>query len=122
MDHKPNVIVDHPTSDCIKHLVPVRDALYVIGGKWKLQIIISLRAGNKRFNQLLRTVEGISAKVLSNELKELELNKFVKKSLYSEDPVVVEYEITEYSDTLKDVLIALGTWGRMHRQTIVKDR
>ncbi len=108
----------HPTGDCIKNLEPVRDALYVIGGKWKLQIIIALRAGNKRFNELLRTLDGISSRVLSNELKELELNKFVKKVILSEDPVVVEYEITEYSDTLRDILIALGTWGRMHKGTV----
>ncbi|WP_370578961.1 winged helix-turn-helix transcriptional regulator [Mucilaginibacter sp. X5P1] len=60
--------------------------------------------------------------MLSNELKDLELNKFVKRSLISENPDIYEYEITEYGDTLKEVLMALGAWGRMHRDTLINDK
>lgn len=99
-------------------LKAVGDALYVIGGKWKLRIIIALAEGNRRFNELQRTITGISARVLSNELKELEMNGFVERKVYDETPVVVEYELTDYSDTLDDVLRSLITWGKMHREKI----
>src|ERR1035438_3144258 len=88
----------HSSQECTKSLAAVGDALYVIGGKWKLRIIIALQEGNKRFNELQRTVEGISARVLSNELKELEMNGFVKRKVYTTSPVVIEYELTDRSE------------------------
>lgn len=103
---------------CEAHLSAVGDALYVLGGKWKLRIIIALSEGGKRFNELQRTVEGISARVLSNELKELEMNGFIKRNIYDSTPVAVEYERTPYSDTLHEVVTALSKWGAMHRQNI----
>jgi DNA-binding HxlR family transcriptional regulator len=110
-----------PTAQqCTASLDAVADALYAIGGKWKLRIIIALLDDNKRFNELQRVVEGISAKVLSNQLKELELNGFVKRTVFTEIPVVVEYELTEYSETLQDVMHSLSEWGVMHRKRIKK--
>lgn len=86
-----------------------------------MRIIIALSEGNKRFNDLQRRVEGISARVLSNELKDLELNGFVKRTVDTKaKPVVVEYEVTEYTDTLEEVLTALHNWGYQHRQTIMQ--
>ena len=105
--------------ECQAALNAVGDALYVIGGKWKLQIIVALvEGGSKRFNELQRSVKGISARVLSNELKQLELNGFVKRNVYTKTPVVVEYELTGYSDTLTGVIRALHDWGAMHRAKI----
>ncbi len=108
-------------TDCIASLGAVADALYAIGGKWKLRIIIALSGGNKRFNDLQRTVAGISARVLSNELKEMELNGFIKRNVVTTTPVVIEYELTDYSDTLQDVLHALREWGFMHRKKIMQN-
>ncbi len=110
------------SNECKSSLNAVGDALYVIGGKWKLRIIIALGEGNIRFNELQRAVEGISARVLSNELKELELNGFVKRTVYTRTPVVVEYELTPYSATLKDVLHSLSGWGTQHRNKIRMER
>lgn len=109
-----------PTAkECKTALGAVGDALYVIGGKWKLPIIVALREdGGQRFNELQRAVKGISARVLSNELKQLEMNGFVKRNVYTQSPVVVEYELTDYSDTLGEVLTALHHWGSMHRDKI----
>src|SRR5438067_1589391 len=107
-------------SECKASLNSIADALYVIGGKWKLRIIVALTNGNKRFNELQRLVEDISAKVLSTELKELELNGFVRRNVFTGIPVVVEYELTEYAETLNDVLHALSSWGAMHRETVRK--
>jgi DNA-binding HxlR family transcriptional regulator len=116
-----NKKAEKPTAQqCTASLGAVGDALYAIGGKWKLRIIIALSEGNKRFNELQRTVEGISAKVLSTELKELEMNGFIKRTVFTGTPVVVEYELTEYSNTLQDVMQSLSAWGAMHRETIKK--
>ena len=106
-------------SECSASLHAMEDALYVIGGKWKLKVIIALReSGVKRFNELQRSIPGISAKVLSNELKELEMNGFLKRTVYDQTPVVVEYELTEYSASLSSVLRELVEWGKMHRAKI----
>jgi len=105
---------------CKARLSSIADALYVIGGKWKLRIIVALKEGNSRFNELQRTIEGISAKVLSAELKDLELNGFITRNVFTGTPVVVEYELTDYCETLNDVLNSLSTWGAMHRETVKK--
>jgi DNA-binding HxlR family transcriptional regulator len=110
------------TEECTGRLNAVGDALYVIGGKWKLRIIIALAEGHKRFNELQRTIDGISAKVLSNELKELELNGFVKRTVHTGTPVMVEYEPTGYTETLHDVLKSLAEWGAMHREKLRRER
>lgn len=108
---------------CSESLSSVEDAIYVIGGKWKLKIIIALQEqGSVRFNELQRIVSGISARVLSNELKDLEINGFVKRIVHSEQtPVVVEYISTDYSKTLKPVIMALSEWGRTHKNNIIQD-
>ncbi|WP_379965756.1 winged helix-turn-helix transcriptional regulator [Epilithonimonas sp. UC225_85] len=122
---KNNIELEEPITkvNCQNHLSSVEDALYVMGGKWKLKIIIALQEhGSIRFNELQRIVTGISARVLSNELKDLELNGFVKRIVHSEQtPVVVEYISTDYSKTLKPVIMALSEWGRTHKNNIIKD-
>ena len=103
---------------CNRSLAAVRDSLYVIGGKWKLPIIIALLEGPQRFRELQRSLEGITPKVLSKELKDLELNAFIVRTVYDTTPVTVEYRLTEYSRTLKPVLNALRIWGEKHREHI----
>lgn len=108
-----------PTREtCTASLSAMGDALYAIGGKWKLKIIIALLNGKLRFNELQRQVTGISAKVLSNELKEMEMNGFICKVPVEDAKHVAEYELCEYSHTLGDVLNALTAWGKMHRAKI----
>lgn len=111
------------TGRCSENLSSVEDALYVIGGKWKLKIIIVLQEHcSIRFNELQRTITGISARVLSNELKDLELNGFVKRIVHAEQtPVIVEYVSTDYSRTLKNTITALSEWGRTHKRNIRED-
>lgn len=104
---------------CTRHINGVEDALYVLGGKWKLRIIIALHGGHCRFNELQRTIKGISARVLSNELKQLELNGLVKRVVHADQiPVVVEYLATDYARTLGDVVSSLADWGLKHRKKI----
>lgn len=119
------IVLEEPITaqKCSENLSSVEDAIYVIGGKWKLKIIIVLQeSGNIRFNELQRNIQGISARVLSNELKDLELNGFVKRVVHAEQtPVVVEYISTDYSRTLKPVIIALSQWGKTHKRKIKED-
>ncbi|ACU60594.1 winged helix-turn-helix transcriptional regulator [Chitinophaga pinensis] len=111
-----------PLSDqqCEEMINAVGDALYVIGGKWKLRIIIALSNGRKRFNELQKALNGISARVLSNDLKDLELNGFVRRIERSESStLLVEYELLEYSHTLLNVISSLNEWGTMHKKKIM---
>jgi DNA-binding HxlR family transcriptional regulator len=105
-------------SDCKTQLASIGDALYAIGGKWKLRIIIALMHGKSRFNELQRTIDGISSKMLAAELKALESNGFVKRRVYTGTPIVVEYELTDYAITVQPVLNALAEWGAMHKRKI----
>lgn len=104
---------------CNGMIRPVRDALDVINGKWKLPIIVALTFGNRRFTQIAREVEGITDRMLSKELKDMEINGLVKRIIHDSYPVVVEYALTPYSDSLQPVIEALRDWGVKHRQFVV---
>lgn len=104
--------------ECAKSLTSVLDALYVLGGKWKLPLILTLVHGPKRFNEIQAELRGISPKVLAKELKDLELNEFIKRTVYPTTPVTIIYESTDHSKTLKNVLRELGEWGEQHREKI----
>jgi DNA-binding HxlR family transcriptional regulator len=110
----------HNSVQCTRSLAAVQDALYVLNGKWKLPIIIALNEGPLRFRELQRTVSGITARVLSKELKDLEMNEFVVRKVYATTPVVIEYEVTHYSHSLEPIIEALRHWGMQHRQRIQK--
>lgn len=107
-------------SQCRKAILPVRDALDILNGKWKLPIIISLRFGKKRFGQLAKLIPGITDKMLSKELRELEMNELVKRTVYDSVPVVIEYSITPYCKTLEKVIEELQAWGTIHRKRMMK--
>lgn len=107
---------------CTKSLLPIRDALDVINGKWKLHIIGSLLQGNKRFKDFQKDIEGITPKMLSQELKSLEMNDLVSRTVYDSSPVVVEYSLTEYGKTLKKLMGELNLWGTEHRKRIMGNK
>jgi len=105
---------------CTKMLLPVKDALDILSGKWKLPIIIALSFGNRRFSQLAKQIHGITDKMLSKELRELEMNQLVKRTVYDTVPVVVEYSMTTYGKTLEKLIEELQAWGLLHRKRILK--
>jgi len=94
------------------------DALYVLNGKWKFPLLFALRESSFRFNEILKDVEGISPKVLARELRELEVNGLVQRHESQATPGVVIYGATEYSETLKTILLDLCQWGSTHREKI----
>jgi len=106
-------------AECTKAILPVRDALDILSGKWKLPIIISLMFGNKRFSQMAKEIPGITDKMLSKELRDLEMNQLVKRTVYDSVPVVVEYSMTSYGKSLEKLIGELRNWGIQHRKKII---
>lgn len=103
-----------------KNIMAVHDAMDVLNGKWKISILSSICYYNKRrFSDILNDMEGISNKMLSKELKELEMNKLVKRTVLDTQPVTVQYQLTEYGMTLKEIINTLADWGKEHRKMIV---
>ena len=106
---------------CPTQMLAVRDALDILGGKWKISIIGALALGGKhRFKELEREVSGITPKMLSKELQDLEINELVSRTVLDTKPVTVEYELTEYGNSLKNVIKTLAEWGTLHRLRIIK--
>ena len=105
--------------ECLASLRPVRDALEILSGRWKIPILIALSSRPKRFNEISKDINGITDKMLSKELKDLEINKLVTRTVYDTFPPTVEYASTEHSKTLSNVIVALKDWGTLHRQEII---
>ncbi|MBI1836670.1 MAG: helix-turn-helix transcriptional regulator [Flavobacteriia bacterium] len=100
-------------------LMAVKDSLDVLSGSWKLPILVSLANGPKRFNQISKEVEGISDKMLSKELKDLEQNHLITRSVQDTFPPTVMYDVTEHAETLDKVIKELRDWGIIHRKKII---
>ena len=100
-------------------MVPVRDALEVFSGKWKIPIITALNFYETcGFKELERIVEGITPKMLSKELKFLEENLLIIRKVEDTRPVTVTYSITEYGKTCRSVMSELYRWGTEHRKKV----
>jgi DNA-binding HxlR family transcriptional regulator len=96
----------------------IRDTLYVIGGKWKLLILLSICNGHGRFRDIERSIQGITTRMLSKELKELEMNNLITRKVYDDSPVLVKYTATPYAQTLVPVVQAMVDWGVSHSKKI----
>jgi len=94
----------------------LQDTLYVIGGKWKLQILFALSNGQKRYRDILRSIPEITSRMLSKELKELEMNKIIARKVYDETPVRVDYEVTHYCKSFDPIIRQMIDWGKAHRK------
>lgn len=105
---------------CSKNMRALRDTLDIMNGKWKMAILLSLTEEKKRFKELQRHVGKITGKMLSKELKELEMNDLVKRTVLDTQPVTVEYALTSYGKTLEKVTVELVHWGLKHRKRILK--
>ncbi len=108
------------SKECDRKLKVTRDALEVIQGKWRIPIIISLLYGDKRFGEISKDIAEISPKMLSQELKALEENKIVVRTVYDTMPVTVEYSLTDLGRSLKKPLDELMTWGSNFRKVILR--
>jgi DNA-binding HxlR family transcriptional regulator len=96
-------------------LCRVEDALSILVGKWKPIILLHLlHNGTKRFSELKASLPGITQKMLTNQLRELEQEDIVMRKVYPQVPPKVEYSITEYGKSLEPVLEAMHDWGTAH--------
>ena len=104
-----------------KEMMAVQDSMDVLSGKWKIAIISSVCYYNKRrFSDILNDVVGISNKMLSKELKELEINKLIRRTVLETQPISVQYELTEHGKTLQTIINNLTDWGIEHRKKIIE--
>ena len=114
----PPTLITARSNTCKHAQLAIQDTLDVVGGKWKLVLLAILRDGKKRFRELSREA-GISPRILSKELQELELHGLVSRTVCNTRPITVEYAATPYSESLAEVIIAMHKWGVQHRQRVV---
>jgi DNA-binding HxlR family transcriptional regulator len=105
---------------CRAIFLPIRDTLQVVGGKWKLPVVHMLALnGAMRFNELQRELEGITPRMLSRELQELESHNILEKETIEEDLSIIRYRLTAYGFSLEPVVKALYQWGVEHRKKMM---
>ena len=105
--------------ECTKAIMAIHDVMDILNGKWKVSIITCLCYQKMRYTDLLKEVNGISGKMLSRDLKELEANLLITRRVLNTQPITVQYELTEYGATLKNVTRVIADWGFEHRKKIM---
>jgi DNA-binding HxlR family transcriptional regulator len=101
-------------------LLPVMDTMELLTGKWKIIILTTLYIGGKmRFNDIKNSIPKITGRVLANDLRTLEENQIVIRTVKDTSPITVEYELTAYGKTLDIVFNALTNWGIRHRKKMM---
>ena len=93
---------------------PAEFTLAMIGGRWKIPIIFHLLAGKKRFSELARLLRGVTQKMLTQQLREMERNGLVEREIFAQVPPRVEYSLTELGRSLFPVVDAMCRWGEQH--------
>ena len=97
-----------------KIICPVEKTLEIIGGSWKVRILSELFTGTKRFNELKKCVNGITQKMLTQQLRDLENQGMINRKVYAVVPPKVEYSLTDLGMSLKPILDAIHEWGKSH--------
>lgn len=119
MDTEIDINASHPTSarferyDCSDGC-PVEGALEQISGKWKGLALYHLSDGKKRFNALKRLIGGVTQRTLTKQLRELEADGLISRTVYAVVPPHVDYALTEKGQALIPILLALREWGSQH--------
>ncbi|MFA1712039.1 winged helix-turn-helix transcriptional regulator [Peribacillus frigoritolerans] len=105
-----------------KYNISVEATLEVMGGKWKCVILCHLTHGKKRTSELKRLMPNITQKMLTQQLRELEKDEVINRIVYNQVPPKVEYELSEYGQSLESILSALCTWGENHITRVYGDK
>lgn len=109
-------------ANCNELFLSLRDAADIWGGKWKIQIILYLFVNRSKpiyFTQMRQDITGISSKMLSKELKDLELNQLVTRKVHADRPVKVEYLITAHGESFAAIAETMIVWGVQHRKLVM---
>lgn len=100
------------TTNVLSKNCPSNSVLEMVAGKWQVLLLYALRGGKRRYSELQGTVEGISQKMLTQTLRELERNGLVKRTSYPVVPPHTEYELTELGRSLEGIIYRLGGWAQ----------
>ena len=100
--------------DWLQDQCPIKATVDVVGGRWKPLILFYLLNHPKRFSALRKDIPGVTAQMLTLQLRQLEADGIVSRSIHAEVPVRVEYELTPYGKTLSTLLRAMRKWGERH--------
>jgi len=95
---------------------PVKLTTDVIGGKWKPLILFYLESGTKRFGELRKLIPGMTKKMLTQHLRDLERDGIIRRKVYAVVPPKVEYSLTKHGESLKPILKLMSAWGAKHRK------
>lgn len=101
---------------------PIEVALDVLGGKWKGMVLYRLLDGTARFNELRRLMPKVTHRVLTLQLRELERDGVIRRTVHPEVPPRVEYDLTEFGKSLKPILDLMSDWGSRYRDAMAKRR
>lgn len=112
---KDTMITEKQIEEKVKYL---EDFYTAINGKWKLQIVLSVNHGKNRFKDIKSNIPKLTSRVLSKELKDLEANQMITRTVYDTIPATIEYKATKYSVTIKPVIEMMIEWGKKHRKII----
>lgn len=105
----------------VSYILAVNDTLNVISGKWKLPIIATMLKGKQRYSEIQNQIPKISPRMLSKELKELELNGVVVRTVHNSTPVLIEYELSNSGKNIMGVLDKMVEWGLNHRDSMFNE-
>ena len=107
-----------PFDDCLKKIRAIDDTMELLAGKWKLSILARLCYKPMRYSEILNDIEPLSGKVLSRELKDLEMNGLINRCVGDTKPPSVTYSVSEYGMSLRDLSDNIAEWGLLHRDRI----
>ena len=99
-----------------EYYCPVKLTTDVIGGKWKPLILFYLETGTKRFGELRKLIPGMTKKMLTQHLRDLEQDEVIRRKVYPVVPPKVEYSLTKHGESLKPILKLMSAWGTKHRK------
>jgi len=111
-----NMITKEELPDC-----PVATAVQLIGSKWKLLILRNLLQRAWRFNELKKSIEGISQKVLTDSLRSMETDGIIVRTVYTGSPLKVEYSLSELGESMRPIIMAMESWGISYKSQIEKN-
>lgn len=106
--------------ECIHNLFPLRDAIEVLGPKWRIQILVVIKYGNESFTAIQKALGTISPRILSKELKVLEENGLLLREITNTYPVTIRYKWTAHTDSIIPLIDTLKEWGQGHRDHLFK--
>jgi len=107
-----------PFGDCLQKIRAIDDTMELLSGKWKLPILARLCYKPMRYSEILSDIEPLSGKVLSRELKDLEINGLINRHVSLSKPVSVTYSVSDYGMSLRDLSDTIAEWGLQHRDRI----